>query len=76
LIINYETFFYHGINCDQIIITKIQKWIKRLLLSRKLIKLSNNQTFLSLYWHPDAKGGFFHIKNMYEKYKNHNYNGD
>jgi hypothetical protein len=52
-------------------IVLIQRWFKRVRIAKKIYNLANNQMFIQLYWHPDAKGGYFHILNMsklYQKY--------
>ena len=42
----------------------LQKWFKGILMSKKLLKLINQ--LIPLYYHPDAKGGYFHKKYMLE----------
>jgi hypothetical protein len=42
---------------------KIQKWMKRVILRKRLLSL------IPLYYHPLAKGGYFHKQDM-EKFIN------
>ncbi len=40
----------------------LQKWFKQVLTSKRLIKLI--PLLMPLYYHPQAKGGYLHKKNM------------
>ncbi len=40
----------------------LQKWIRRILLSKKIITLI--PCIIPLYYHPDAKGGYYHKKKL------------
>ncbi len=40
----------------------IQKWIKKMLLSKRLMRLIRR--LMPLYYAPDAKGGYFHKREM------------
>ena len=42
----------------------LQNWIKRMLQRKKLIKLIPQ--LIPLYYHPDAKGGYFDKKRLFE----------
>ncbi len=45
-------------------LVKLQQWIKRILLSKKLKKIIPQ--LVPLYYHPDAKGGYLDKKYIYE----------
>ncbi len=45
-----------------ILLERIQKWFKRISLRKRLVGMIPQ--ILQLYYHPEAKGGYFHKKNM------------
>jgi hypothetical protein len=56
---------YGNVEYEQNIIKliKIQKWVKKMIIRKGLMGLIPQ--LMPLYYHPCAKGGYFHKKNMF-----------
>ena len=48
----------------------IQKWLKKMILRKRLIRLT--RALIPLYYHPDRKGGYFDIKNITDYFDSFN----
>ena len=49
-------------------LTYLQNWFKKLILSKRLIKIIPG--IMPIYYHPDSKGGYLHKRDMLNFYTN------
>lgn len=42
----------------------LQRWIRRMLLMRRIVRLTRDKGFLQAWFHPQCKGGYFDKKRM------------
>lgn len=60
--LNHPVNQHYNKNIKKLII--LQKWLKKMLVRKRLIKLI--PILIPLYYHPESKGGYFHKKEILE----------
>lgn len=67
--ISFCRFLSHEVNKNGTInynrVLKLQRFFRRIILVRAMIRLANNRKFIEIYYHPDSKGGWIAKKNIY-----------
>lgn len=58
--------YYNGIRYTINAVLKIQRWVRRVFLSRSMVRLVRDREFIKIYYHPERKGGWFHKKRLLE----------